>query len=139
MRPDNTPATQTALAPVPQADINRVIAKVNAMARQIADRDTAQRLSTQGAEPQAGSPAEFARFIGIDTARLKKLIAQAGKFHEDRLQRGHGGGDAGIVGDFAALNRDVEVHADEDALIWVRDRRRAIGPGTTNWPTLAAS
>jgi tripartite-type tricarboxylate transporter receptor subunit TctC len=44
----------------------------------LADRDTAQRLTAQGAEPQAGSPAEFARFIGNDTARLKKLIAQVG-------------------------------------------------------------
>lgn len=41
----------------------------------LADRDTAQRLISQGAEPRAGSPGAFAQFIADDTGRLKKLIA----------------------------------------------------------------
>ena len=35
---------------------------------------------------------------------------------EDRFERGNSSTNAGVVGDFAVLDRDVEIDADEDPL-----------------------
>ena len=64
---------------VPAKTPRAIVEKLNqSLVAVLAGRDTAQRLISQGAEPRAGSPVEFARFIENDTARIKKLIAQVG-------------------------------------------------------------
>jgi tripartite-type tricarboxylate transporter receptor subunit TctC len=64
---------------VPAQTPRAIVEKLNqSLVAILADRDTAQRLISQGAEPRAGSPGEFAQFIENDTARIKKLIANVG-------------------------------------------------------------
>jgi tripartite-type tricarboxylate transporter receptor subunit TctC len=40
--------------------------------------DVVERLASQGAEPVAGSPAEFGAYIKAETAKYSKLIKAAG-------------------------------------------------------------
>ena len=64
---------------VPAKTPRAIVEKLNqSVVAVLADHETAQRLISQGAEPRAGSPGEFARFIEKDTARLKKLLANVG-------------------------------------------------------------
>jgi tripartite-type tricarboxylate transporter receptor subunit TctC len=52
--------------------LNREIAKI------IRSPDVVERLASQGAEPVAGSPAEFGAYIKAETAKYAKLIKAAG-------------------------------------------------------------
>ncbi len=56
-----------------------IINQINAqLVKILNDPETAKRLSSQGADPAPGTPAELARYMVVESERLKKLIAFAG-------------------------------------------------------------
>jgi len=58
---------------------HEIVMKLNAnVVNVLREPETAQRLASQGAQPAPGTPAELAKFMRLETERLKKLIAYAG-------------------------------------------------------------
>ncbi|MBI2291796.1 MAG: tripartite tricarboxylate transporter substrate binding protein [Betaproteobacteria bacterium] len=58
---------------------HEIVVKLNAnVVNILREPETAQRLASQGAQPAPGTPAELAKFMRLETERLKKLIAYAG-------------------------------------------------------------
>jgi tripartite-type tricarboxylate transporter receptor subunit TctC len=62
----------------PAATSKEIIAKLHKeIVRILADRDTAQRFASQGAEPASSTPAELARFMRDEHERWKQVIKSA--------------------------------------------------------------
>ena len=64
---------------VPAGTSSAIIGRLSAEATKImVDPEVAQRMTTQGVEPRASTPAELTKLMQVETARWKKAIAVAG-------------------------------------------------------------